>query len=66
LGKFLKALKVNPKYAYVYLNLGKAFGLVNDKANAISHTRFAVNLFRKNRDKNGKARAKQNLSQLYK
>jgi hypothetical protein len=48
------------------LNLGKAFGLVNDKANAIAHTRFAVRLFRKNRDKNGEAKAKQNLNQLYK
>ena len=66
LGQFKKALKVNPKYAYAHLNLGKAFGLVNDKANAIAHTRFAVKLFRKNRDKNGEAKAKQNLNQLYK
>ena len=66
LGQFKKALKVNPKYAYAHLNLGKAFGLVNDKANAIAHTRFAVKLFRKNRDKNGEAKAKQSMNQLYK
>jgi len=66
LRQFKKALKVNPKYAYAHLNLGKAFGLVNDKANAIAHTRFAVKLFRKNRDKIGEVKAKQNLNQLYK
>jgi tetratricopeptide (TPR) repeat protein len=66
LGQFKKALKVNPKYAYTHLNLGKAFDLVNDKANAIAHTRFVVKLFRVNRDKNGEAKAKQKLNQLYK
>ncbi len=66
LGQFKKALKVNPKYAYAHLNIGKAFGLVDDKANAIAHTRFAARLFRRNRDKNGEAKAKRNLSALYK
>jgi hypothetical protein len=48
------------------LNLGKGFGLVNDKGKAIAHTRFVVKLSRKNRDGNGEAKAKQNLNQLYK
>ena len=66
LHQFKSALKVNPKYANVHLNLGKAFSLVNAKANAIAQTRFAVKLFRKNRDVNGETEARQYLSKLYK
>jgi hypothetical protein len=48
------------------LNIAKAFALVNDKTNAIAHARFAAKLFLKHGDKNGKAKAKQQLSELYK
>ena len=63
---FKGALKINPKYPNAHLNLGKAFALVNDKANAIAHTRFAAKLFHKNRDENGEAIARQYLNKLYK
>ena len=64
--QFKKALTINPKFAYAHLNIAKAFALVNDKTNAIAHARFAAKLFLKHGDKNGKAKAKQQLSELYK
>ena len=66
LHQFKSALKVNPKYANAHLNLGRAFGLVNDKANAIAHTRYAAKLFRKNRDTDGETKAREYLKKLYK
>ena len=66
LHQFKSALKVNPKYANAHLNLGKAFDLVNDKANAIAHTRFAAKLFRKNRDAKGEKKAREYLKKLFK
>jgi tetratricopeptide (TPR) repeat protein len=64
--QFKKALKINPKYPYAHLNLGKAFALVNDKENAIAHTRYSAKLFRKSGDKNGETKAKFFLNALYK
>ncbi len=64
--QFKSALKVNPKYANAHLNLGKAFDLVNDKANAIAHTRFAAKLFCKNRDAKGEKKAREYLKKLFK
>lgn len=63
---FKKALKINPKYPRAHLNLGKAFALVDDKPNAIAHTRFAARLFRKNRNEKWEAKARQYLNELYK
>ena len=63
---FKKALKINPKFAYTHLNMAKAFAMVNDKSNAIAHTRFAAKLFRQHGDKNGEAIAKNRLRLLYK
>jgi hypothetical protein len=47
-----------------HLNIGNAFNLIGDKANAIAHTRFAVKLFYKTKDKIGKRQADKQLRKL--
>ena len=61
---YRRALRINSRHPYAHLNIGNAFNLIGDKANAIAHTNFAVKLFNKTKDRIGKRQADKQLRKL--
>ena len=61
---YRRAIKIRPRHPYAHLNIGNAFNLIGDKANAFAHTRFAVQLFSKTKDTIGQRQAEKQLRKI--